>query len=80
MNMDEPWIVKSTTLEAGDTLVSTSDGVLDLVAYLRDGLALAAEVVAKSKSAQEVVDALKQIAESQSAPDDVTILVLRCSK
>ena len=80
MNMDEPWIVKSTMLEIGDTLVSISDGVLDLVTGLRAGLAQATEIVAKSANAQEVVDALQQIAESQSAPDDVTILVLRRSK
>ena len=80
MNMDEPWMVKSTMLEIGDTLVSISDGVLDLVTGLRAGLAQATEVVANSANAQEVVDALQQIAESQSAPDDVTILVLRRSK
>ncbi len=80
MNMDEPWKVKSTVLEIGDTLVSISDGVLDLITGLRAGLAQATEVVAKSANAQEVVDALQQIAESQSAPDDVTILVLRRSK
>lgn len=80
MNMTEPWIVKSNHLGVGDTLVSVSDGVLDLVTYLREGLALAAEVVAKSHNAQGVVDALKEVADSQSAPDDVTILVLRRSK
>ena len=80
INIDEPWIVKSTVLEIGDTLVSISDGVLELVTGLRAGLAQATEVVANSANAQVVVDALQQIAESQSAPDDVTILVLRRSK
>jgi anti-sigma regulatory factor (Ser/Thr protein kinase) len=80
LNLGEPWIVKSTILGVGDTLVSISDGVLDLVTGLRAGLEQAASIVARSSTAQAVVDALQQIAESRSAPDDVTILVLRRSK
>lgn len=80
MNIGEPWIVKSAILGIGDTLVSISDGVLDLISGLRAGLEQATGIVASSSSAQGVVDALQQIAQSHNAPDDVTILVLRRSK
>jgi anti-sigma regulatory factor (Ser/Thr protein kinase) len=73
LHMDEPWIVESETLEIGDTLVSVSDGVLDLFDGTLNGLVQAAAIVQESTSAQAVVDALEEIASSQSAPDDVTI-------
>jgi anti-sigma regulatory factor (Ser/Thr protein kinase) len=75
--MTEPWIVKSTTLGIGDTLVSVSDGVLDLFGGTLEGLVQAAAIVRRSTSAQAVIDAFEEIAAPQSASDDVTILVLR---
>jgi anti-sigma regulatory factor (Ser/Thr protein kinase) len=80
LHMGEPWIVKSVTLKIGDTLVSVSDGVLDLFDGTLNGLVRAAAIVQKSNSAQAVVDALEELAELKSVPDDVTILVLRRTK
>jgi anti-sigma regulatory factor (Ser/Thr protein kinase) len=80
LHMDEPWIVETETLEIGDTLVSVSDGVLDLFDGTLSGLLQATAIVQKSTSAQAVVDALEKLAAPQSAPDDVTILVLRRTK
>jgi anti-sigma regulatory factor (Ser/Thr protein kinase) len=80
LDMGEPWKVKSTTLEIGDTLVSVSDGVLDLFDGTLGGLVRAGALVHAGNSAQGIVDDLRELARPQSAPDDVTILVVRRTK
>ena len=80
LHMNEPWIVKTTTLEVGDTLISVSDGVLDLFDGTLNGLTDAASGAHKLASAQAIADALKELAIHKSVPDDVTILVIRRSK
>lgn len=71
------WVQKRATLHPGDTLVSFSDGVLDLF----DGsLATVDEVAAITRectSAQLTVDALEHLARRDGAPDDVTAIAIR---
>lgn len=73
---DTTWKEDSFVLNHGDTLISVSDGVLDLF----DGTLLAldgvAEIAKNYNSAQEIVDAIIARA-GKNADDDVTILVLR---
>lgn len=73
---DVEWEERAVTLGWGDTLVSVSDGVLDLfdgtLASLRD----VDEIVRRSATAQTAVDALLALA-GTTAPDDVTAIVIR---
>ena len=77
LHRDEPWKVMTTSLEIGDTLISASDGTLDLYDGTIEGLTEAALRAQKLSSAQAIVETLKELAIPKSVPDDVTILVIR---
>lgn len=77
LHRNEPWIVMTTSLEIGDTLISASDGTLDLYDGTINGLMEAALRAHQLSSAQAIADRLKEIAKPKSVPDDVTILVIR---
>jgi sigma-B regulation protein RsbU (phosphoserine phosphatase) len=70
------WREHVVTLSPGDTLVSTSDGVLDLYDGSLAALDEVEAITRSARSAQEVVDALLAIA-VPGAPDDVTVVALR---
>ena len=74
---NESWEEQSVTLDHGDTLISVSDGVLDIFDGTLASLDEVAKVVRGSESAQEVVDAIIGIAKNAHAPDDVSMLVIR---
>jgi hypothetical protein len=78
--LDEPEREQgSVKLEAGDVLVSFSDGLLDLVGGTSD-LAFAAvqRAAAGAGSAQEVVDAVLRLSlGAEDRPDDLTVLAVR---
>ena len=76
--MDTIWEEQSIQLNLGDTLVSVSDGVLDLFDGTLSSLGKIEEIVRNSGSAQAAVDTVLDLAGS-NAPDDVTILVIRRS-
>ncbi len=63
-------------LNPGDTLISVSDGVLDLFDGTLRSLESVAEIARGCASAQEIVEAIIDHA-GQNADDDVTVLVLR---
>jgi hypothetical protein len=73
---DINWTEQTSTLTPGDTLVSVSDGVLDLFDGTLAGLDKVAEIVGRCSTAQGIVDAVIALA-GKNAADDVTILVLR---
>ena len=73
----ESWEEQCVTLAPGDTLVSVSDGVLDIFDGTLASLDRVQEVVVRSTSAQEVVDAIVGLAKNADAPDDVSLLVVR---
>ena len=79
LSLAEPWDEQAATLELGDTLVSVSDGVLDLYDETIESLDAVAKIVRTSVSAQQIVDTLITTAKSKTAPDDVTVLVVRRS-
>ncbi|WP_241993068.1 PP2C family protein-serine/threonine phosphatase, partial [Cryobacterium frigoriphilum] len=80
--LDAPWQEQSVTLGYGDTLVSVSDGVLDLfdgsLAALAEVAAFVRSVEARAGSsfAQAIVDELMRLAAGGAAADDVTALVV----
>ncbi|WP_394769765.1 PP2C family protein-serine/threonine phosphatase [Lacisediminihabitans sp.] len=70
------WREHILTLLPGDSLVSVSDGVLDLFDGTLASLDEVERIARSASSARGVVDALLEKA-SDGAPDDVTVVVLR---
>lgn len=70
------WRVHRVSLEPGDTLVSVSDGVLDLFDGTLASLDQVERLSRSAPSAQSVVDQLLALT-SDGAPDDVTVVALR---
>lgn len=67
-------------LEEGGTLVTFSDGVLDLFDGSLASVDAVAEIVHRSASAQEIVDEVARLTrESGHAADDTTVLAIRRS-
>lgn len=65
-------------LEEGGTLVTFSDGVLDLFDGSLASVDAVADIVRAASSAQEIVDELARLArESGQAADDTTVLAIR---
>ena len=73
---DESWREHTVTLGEGDTLVTVSDGVLDLFDGTLAALDSVEEIVRESLTAQAVVDDILARAR-RSAPDDITVVVVR---
>lgn len=76
VGINATWEEDSFVLNPGDTLISVSDGVLDLFDGTLTALNNVAEIARSSSSAQEIVDAIVTLA-GRNASDDVTVLVLR---
>lgn len=76
IDIETEWIPQTVTLEPGDTLISVSDGVLDLYPGVQQALDSVTTLVMLATSAEEVVDAIKARARGV-APDDVTVVVVR---
>lgn len=71
------WRAGSFTLEPGDTLVTFSDGLLDLLDGTMASIKVITELVRTCDGAQDVVDTIVSMARRRSVPDDVTVLALR---
>ena len=76
LGLDESWREHTVTLQPGDSLVSVSDGVLDLFDGTLASLDQVEKIARSASSAQEIVDSLLLLA-SDGAPDDVTVVALR---
>ena len=76
VNVGIVWNEDSFVLNRGDTLISVSDGVLDLFDGTLTALNNVAEIAKGCNSAQEIVDAIITLSGGNAA-DDVTVLVLR---
>ena len=72
----ETWREHRVKLEPGDTLISVSDGVLDLFDGSLAALDEVEQIVRSAESARAVVDSLITLA-GRGAPDDVTLLMIR---
>lgn len=75
-SFDETWREHTVVLQPGDSLVSVSDGVLDLFDGTLASLDQVESIVRQSGSSREVVDRLLALAR-RSATDDVTLLAIR---
>lgn len=71
-----PWEEKVLVLNPSDTLISVSDGVLDLFGGTLAGFENLTQIVHACATAQEVVDKVVALAGGYS-PDDITVLVIR---
>ena len=76
VGIDTTWTENSFVLNPGDTMISVSDGVLDLFDGTLAALDSVAEIARGCSTAQEIVDAIITRAGSNT-DDDVTVLVLR---
>lgn len=74
--IETTWEEHKVTLALGDTLVSISDGVLDLFDGTLGGLHRVENIVRYSPKAQDAVDELVAMAD-RSASDDATVLIIR---
>jgi sigma-B regulation protein RsbU (phosphoserine phosphatase) len=83
IHTEEPWAWSSTRLDIGDTLIATSDGVLELLdkqaSNSMDGFMKDIANTLRASSVQEIIKNLEAKVISQSPPDDVTLLILRRS-
>ncbi len=75
-DVEESYRQHRVTLAPGDTLVSVSDGVLDLFDGTLAALDEVEAIVRRSESAQDAIDTLVAMT-GRSAPDDVTAVVVR---
>ncbi|WP_138443903.1 PP2C family protein-serine/threonine phosphatase [Sinomonas susongensis] len=64
------------TLEPGDTLVSFTDGLLDLHGGTLEAFEEIAELVAQHRDPSSIVDAVTALITEASAEDDVTVLAV----
>ncbi|QHC65599.1 SpoIIE family protein phosphatase [Rathayibacter sp. VKM Ac-2759] len=75
---EEVWSVSRVVLEPGDSLISCSDGILDLYDGTVESMGHVARIVARSSDSADVVSRLRALTEaSLEREDDVTALVVR---
>ncbi|MEO7754078.1 MAG: SpoIIE family protein phosphatase [Terracoccus sp.] len=70
------WTMHEDHLAPGEMLVSTSDGTLDLFPDLRSVGTALRQIAAHSRSAEELVQSMVDLARQGAASDDVTFLAL----
>ena len=74
----DQWATHDTQLNAGETLLAVSDGILDVFDTQSQAFARIAGAVANSPTAQQAVDAVTGLAQdSPHAHDDLTVVALR---
>lgn len=73
---DGGWVTQTVQLDVGDSLVSFTDGVLDLFDGTLQSLVLAADLVRSSDGAIGFLTALTALAGSGRAIDDITALLV----
>jgi serine phosphatase RsbU (regulator of sigma subunit) len=64
-------------LDRGDTLVTFSDGLFDMLGGGNQALALVAAMVAAAPDAQGVLDRVATLARDEAPSDDLTVVVVR---
>lgn len=74
---DSTWVTRELRLEPGDTLITFSDGLFDLLGGDLETLHHIASMVATSTSCQEVVDRVSRLAANGPLPDDLTVVLIR---
>ncbi|MDJ0325477.1 PP2C family protein-serine/threonine phosphatase [Cryobacterium sp. PH31-AA6] len=70
------WLTQTVGLVPGDSLVSFTDGVLDLYDGTLHSLTQATDLVGASASTDEFFSAVRLLAASGQATDDITVLVV----
>ena len=75
--LEKDWTKHETVLQHGDTLISFSDGVLDLFDGGFGSFDSVAALVTRSSSAADVISILTSMAEDDPDADDVVVLAVR---
>ncbi|MEO7722585.1 MAG: PP2C family protein-serine/threonine phosphatase [Pseudolysinimonas sp.] len=75
--LDDGWRRQRVILKPGSTMVTFSDGVLDLYDGTLDSVDRVAEIARGASSAKQIVDEIERLARRDGAPDDVTVLAIR---
>ena len=70
------WVDQTVELAPGDSLVSFTDGLLDLYDGTLDSLTEATELARSCGSTEEFFAAIRALADSGKALDDITVLVV----
>lgn len=73
---DGGWMTQTVRLGKGDTLVSVTDGVLDLYDGTLNSLTAVTALAREAASTEELFAAVRDLAENAKAPDDVSVLVV----
>lgn len=71
------WDVRSTILEPGDTLVSFTDGLLNLFDGTLDSVDRIAQLVRESSGPQAIIDRVAAMNRKARARDDLTVIAVR---
>jgi sigma-B regulation protein RsbU (phosphoserine phosphatase) len=74
---DDAWATTQLHLQPGDTLISCSDGILDVFDGTVESLRFVAAEAVAATNAADAVGRLRGIMGATELPDDVTFLVLR---
>jgi len=77
ISIDDSWVAHERFMKPGDTLVTFSDGVLDLYDGSLKAVDEVAVLVAQAESANDVIVAVADIAREQQNDDDVTVLAVK---
>lgn len=70
------WSATTVTVRSGDTLLTFTDGLLDLFDGTLASLADIAKLVWRSSSPQEILDRIAEICEVGEPSDDITVVAL----
>jgi len=70
------WSATTVPIRSGDTLLTFTDGLLDLYDGTLSALADIAKLVWRSKTPQEILDRIAELCDSGEATDDITVVAL----
>jgi hypothetical protein len=73
----QSWPLRHDTFAAGDTFVSSSDGLLDCFESVGRGLAAMRDLVVATHSATDMTRQIEKVSRDRSPTDDVTAVVIR---
>lgn len=77
ISIDDEWTADERFMQPGDTLVTFSDGVLDLYDGSLEAVAKVAKLVVDGESAADVARDIADLAKKQHNDDDVTVLAVK---
>jgi sigma-B regulation protein RsbU (phosphoserine phosphatase) len=77
IDLDEVWTTSLLRLQPGESLISCSDGILDLYDGTVNSLRYIAAIAADTTSPTDTIERIRSAAQNTTHDDDVTVLILR---